>query len=470
MNLWVIAWRNLLRNRRRSLTTIFAIVVGASSVLIFGGYSRSIVLSIQTEYVDKVGHLQIQHVGYFNYGAGNPEVYGISNYQQIIEEIRRDPKLAPLVAVVTPMLQFGGIASNAQAGTSRMVQGVGLMADDSAKMRQWNDYDIPYPPETAKKYLASLAGTSEDSAIVGNGLARMLQLCRLLQSSDCAQQKSADIFHRTVANKLPDDVAFLVENQSQGTPGDKDDALDILAASASGAPNVVRVNVVRAQDQGVKELDDVAIQMHLMQAQKLVYGRGSPEVTSVVLQLKHTAQMQEAREELLKIIERKFNNSAIEVLDFAKLNPLYEQAINMFRSIFGFIFVLISVVVLFTVSNTMSMSIVERTVEIGTLRAMGLRRGGIQRMFICEAALLGVLGAVIGVVASLLIASLINHAGITWTPPGRAEPVQLNVWVWGSPTLIAGSISVLIVAVILSAWVPASRAAKMEIVAALRHV
>ena len=68
----------------------------------------------------------------------------------------------------------------------------------------------------------------------------------------------------------------------------------------------------------------------------------------------------------------------------------------MFAAIFGFMSVLIGAVVLFTISNTMSMTVVERTVEIGTLRAIGLRRRGIRQMFLAEAVLLGVAGSVVG--------------------------------------------------------------------------
>jgi hypothetical protein len=65
--------------------------------------------------------------------------------------------------------------------------------------------------------------------------------------------------------------------------------------------------------------------------------------------------------------------------------------------------------VLFTVGNTMSTAVIERTVEIGTLRAMGLRRGGIRRLFVCEGLLLGLVGAALGV----LIAA---------APGGRHQP------------------------------------------------
>jgi putative ABC transport system permease protein len=65
---------------------------------------------------------------------------------------------------------------------------------------------------------------------------------------------------------------------------------------------------------------------------------------------------------------------------------------------------------------------------------------------------------------------LINHAGLTWLPPGRVEPVPLNVRVWGENHLMTGTaIGLMIVAMFSALW-PANRAAKMNIVDALRHV
>ena len=55
-----LAARNLLRNRRRSITTMLALVVGAVAMLLFGGYSRTIQYGLQTGYVQGAGHLQLQ--------------------------------------------------------------------------------------------------------------------------------------------------------------------------------------------------------------------------------------------------------------------------------------------------------------------------------------------------------------------------------------------------------------------------
>ncbi len=117
----------------------------------------------------------------------------------------------------------------------------------------------------------------------------------------------------------------------------------------------------------------------------------------------------------------------------------------------------------------MSMAVVERTPEIGTLRAIGLRRSGIRKMFVAEGMLLGLLGSILGIVAAIVLGYLINHGGLTWTPPGRVDPVPLTVRVWGEPTpMVAVAIALTLVTVV-SSWIPSGRGARTNIVMALRH-
>jgi putative ABC transport system permease protein len=141
----------------------------------------------------------------------------------------------------------------------------------------------------------------------------------------------------------------------------------------------------------------------------------------------------------------------------------------MFGVMFGFFAVLIGCIVLFTVANTMSTAVVERTVEIGTLRAIGLRQGGIRAMFLVEGAVLGCFGAALGVLTAMALATVINKIGFTWLPPGRVEPIPLAVRVMGEHLMLAASAVGFVLVAALSALLPASRAARMNIVEALRH-
>jgi putative ABC transport system permease protein len=170
-----------------------------------------------------------------------------------------------------------------------------------------------------------------------------------------------------------------------------------------------------------------------------------------------------------EILATKLKDEPLGILDYEELNPYYGQALSMFAAMFGFIAVLIGAIVLFTVTNTMSMAVVERTVEIGTLRAIGLKRSDIRSMFVTEGLMLGCLGAILGIAIALLLAWVINHIGLTWLPPGRIEPIPLAVRVAGETGMLLASAAVLVVVAALSAILPAARAARMNIVDALRH-
>ncbi|MBP0624089.1 ABC transporter permease [Cupriavidus consociatus] len=468
MNTFALALRNLLRNRRRSITTILAMIVGAHAVLLFGGYSRNITYGLQTDYVKYGGHLQIQREGYYLYGSGNPAAYGIAGYDKIIHAIQADPVLAPMLVVATPTLQLQGIAGNFARGVSRTAIAQGVVVEDQNRMRDWNDYAFPVVVAPM-----ALTGTQNDAAIVGTGLARVLSLCSQLGVSDCdgasdAQGKADGA--EVDGPALPADVSALAQATHGAAPAATGSrpGIELLAATARGAPNVAALQVVKAEQQGIKEFDDVYVGLHLAQAQRLVYGNESPHVTAIVVQLKHTAQLEAAKARLDALLADQFKGEKMEVVDFVTLNPFYGQALAMFATLFGFVALLIAAIVLFTVGNTMSMAVIERTVEIGTLRALGLCRGGIRKMFVCEGLMLGLLGAVLGVASAAALAGLINHSGMTWTPPGRS-PVPLIIRVWGESDLIVGTVVGLLLVAVLSAVLPARRAARMNVADALRH-
>lgn len=462
MNTWLLALRNLLRNRRRSLATLLAMVVGLTAILLFGGYRSNILFGMETGFVQQSGHLQVQRRGYFLDGSDNPTAYGISRYREIIAAIQHDPVLAPMVVVATPTLQLGGIAGNYSAGASRSVVASGLVAKDRNRMLQWNDYGmISYAQPLA------LEGAAEDAVVVGTGVARKLQLCATLEVPNCRQAPAAE--HATAGAPAPDDVLALSALEKAQQAQGAQNRIEMLAASASGAPNVASLTVVKASNLGIKALDDIFMAMHLAQAQKLIYGAGRPEATAIILQLRHTREMPAARAQLAALLARDFAGEPLEVLDFQTLNPLYLQTDEFMASMFGFIALLIGVIVLFTIGNTMGTAVMERTVEIGTLRAMGLRRSGIRRLFLCEALLLGAIGSVAGLACALGLAWLINHSGWAWTPPGYSYAYLILVRVWQDLPLLAGSVAGMIAVTVASAWWPASRAAKLEIVDALRH-
>jgi putative ABC transport system permease protein len=471
MNAWTLAARNLRRNRRRSLTTLTAIVIGVVSVLIFGGFCRDVTYSLRTFFIQNHAHLQVLKRDYFLLGTGDPHRYGIAPYAAISDMILHDTELAPLVRVVTPTLQFGGIAGNFAQGVSRTVWVTGMDATAQDRLRDWNEYGY----RTANNRLA-LAGTPDDAATIGAGVARVLQLCEALHIPDCGTPaRAASDGSEATSRAIPADIGTLADDvgrEAASTGASRESAgarIELLAAASGGAPNVASLAVVSAENKGVKELDDVFVGMHLPYAQKLLYGRDSPKVTAIEIQLHHTSELPRVQQRLAVLLKARFPGDEFDVLDYAALNPFYGQCVAMFNTIFAFISVLIGAIVLFTVGNTMSMAIIERTMEIGTLRAMGLRRRASGSIFIREGILLGAAGMILGLCCSFVLGAAINRSGLAWTAPGVARPILLSVRIWGETGLIAGTSAGVIAMAALSAWLPARRAVKMQIVDALRY-
>ena len=83
---------------------------------------------------------------------------------------------------------------------------------------------------------------------------------------------------------------------------------------------------------------------------------------------------------------------------------------------------------------------------------------------------LGTVASLLGVLAALFGAWVINLLNLTWIPPGRGEPVPLAVRVAGEYLMMLESAAGLIVVASISAILPAARASRMNIVDALRHV
>jgi putative ABC transport system permease protein len=460
-----LAVRNLLRNRRRSLATLVAMSIGCAAILLFGGFSGNIKYEMLTKIVQAGGHLQIQHRDFYLYGSGDPTAYGIDDYVKVIQAIQKDDVLNKMVVVVTPTLQFGGIAGNYAASVSRTIIGNGFVAPDINRMRSWNDFGL-----RTKAPVSALEGTALESAVVGVGVARVLQLCDALKIENCPKPEKDPVAD---GNALPDDIAQLSLQETPKASGSatlNPRQIEILVVNSRGAPNVTSVEVIRAEDQGFKELDEISVIMHLAKIQKLVYGQSPPKVTSIMIQLQHTEQMAAAAARLKPILATFSGKQPLVLQEYQTLNPFFVQSIKMFDTIFGFVFVLIGAIVLFTVSNTMNTAVVERTVEIGTLRAIGLRRAGIMRLFVSEGALLGVCGAILGVVLAFIAAAVVNSLDLPWIPPSRVEPVPLTILIAGETRMIIGTTIGMIFIAILSAWWPAYRAAQLNVVDALRHV
>jgi putative ABC transport system permease protein len=131
--------------------------------------------------------------------------------------------------------------------------------------------------------------------------------------------------------------------------------------------------------------------------------------------------------------------------------------------------IIVFFMVLMSSVNTLLMAMMERTREIGTMLAMGTPRLWVVALFMLEATLLGVMGAVFGVVGGNVLGAILNASGLHMPPPpGYTSAISFKVL--HVPGIMIGSSILVIFSLALASIVPAIRASRLQIAEALAHV
>lgn len=147
----------------------------------------------------------------------------------------------------------------------------------------------------------------------------------------------------------------------------------------------------------------------------------------------------------------------VEVNSLAEISDEFESTVNGLIALFAGLLGTAILIALFGIANTLSLSVVERTRESATLRAIGLTRGQLRATLVLEAVVMGLVGALVGITYGLIYGRLVIGKALSAVGPTIVTP-----WTW-----IAGLIGLAALASVLAALLPARRAAKASIVAAM---
>jgi len=409
MNNFSIGLRNLARNRRRSAVTVLAIAVGFAAVLLFAGYTHNVYAGLQSQAIhgELLGHLTVTKRGLETAGRLNPAKYLFSAAD--LERARAAIGAYPHVVRIAPRLLLYGLASNGRAST--IFLGEGVDPQDMAALRG---------PRLAE-VSGALDPRRPNGVTLSQGLAGILHL------------------------KAGAGAAMLV-------------------STLEGQANALDVDVIDTFSTGNAATNDKFAFVPLALAQSLYDAEGHADRITIVLD--DVDRTEEARGALrASLAQAGFD---VDLRSWEELSVFYRQVRGLFDMIFAFIFAIVFIVVVMSVANAMSMSVVERTREIGTLRAIGLRRLGVVRLFAAEALLLVAIGCLAGLALTIAARAGINAADITYVPPNSTDPVPLTV---GFDARRCLQITLLMCALgVVATLFPARNAARQPIINALGHV
>ena len=402
-----LACRNTMRNRRRSLVTLAIAATGTAAALLGGGFALHTYESLAQASSRDTGHLVLAAPGQFDGNDNMPLEHGLAGRETLTRELLANPR----VTRVLPRLQFSGLISNGDK--SEIFLGTGVDARQEFLVKG------PFMKVEEGTLLdAEGASPAGPGIVLGKGLAHILN----------------------------------------AHPGS---SLTLMSTTTAGSLNAVDVTGTGIVSSGISDIDKRLVMVELTAAQQLLASDKVSYLSVYLDELEHSDAM--------AAVWKARYAGKLEVRTWLEQAFFYQSVKGLYDRIFGFLGVIVLVIVLFAITNTLSMAVLERTREIGTLRAMGTTPGEVARLFTLEGFVLGGGGAVLGMAVAGGVAMALLAIGVQMPPPpGRTSGYPLVVSV--SPLMYAGAALVVTLLAALASLLVSHKAANQSVVEALAHV
>jgi putative ABC transport system permease protein len=398
-----LARRNLLRQPRRTAIALSSILFGVLALLLSCGFIEWIFWAMRDATIhSRLGHIQIATAGFFSGSNDDPSSFILPIETSELAQIATIPQ----VRVVTPRLAFSGLASSGESTVSYIGEGVD-----------------PEMEQTVSRLLHIVKGQGLSSSdpkgiILGQGLAEILGV------------------------NVGDPIVLLVNTPSGG--------INAVEGKVRGSFYTVS-----------KQFDDSALRAPIKLARELLRVSGShtwilllndsDETEKVAARLKH------------ELSNAKYS---LEIRRWNELADFYNKTVTLYSRQMNIVKLIIGLVIILSIANTMTMNVLERTGEIGTLMALGNKSKQILRLFITEGLLLGLIGGTAGTLIGIGMASAISYIGIPM-PPAMSTGFTGEIRVTSG--LAAQAFILAILTAAIASVYPAWKASKLKIVDALRY-
>lgn len=397
-----LALRNITRHRLRSLLSVTMIAGAVAAVILFQGFSSYSLDSLKIIAAEN----QFGNMQIAKDKFWNPGKESRSEKLFLLNDLEELKSKFPMIKGLSGRLSFFGLISNGDLSVGGKVIGV----DPAGEPQFYKSMKI-----TDGKFFDN-NGAKE--AMVGKLLAKQM-------------------------------------NVAAG------DDITVLTNTVDGVMNAMDLKITGIYSAGIDEIDSQVIYLPLNVTQEIL------DTKLVDIGVLKFDQLEQAEANHFQINEElKKNNPTLFAKSWRELAVLFRQ-VDKFYSVQNRLIEAILLALMFLgILNTVSMTVVERTGEIGTLRSLGESRKDIVSQFVLESAFLSVIGIVCGILLAAGLIELVERVKIMTEMPGASTPFQIKIFFMMSSVIYASLLASC--TTIIATVIPALRASRLDIVEALR--
>lgn len=403
LKLWsALAWRNVWRNRRRSLLTLSIVAVACSAILLAFGFILASFDGLKFSIIyGGSGHFQLAQGAEFEGAENKPLEFGITRPQ--LQTLQQQLAAQGSTRRVLPRLNFQGLISNGEV--TRTFSAEGLEPEP-----EWQAFG---------KNVDLIAGDYLDG-----------------------DKPQTIVLGRQLAERL------------HAKPGD---TLTLVTSAVNGQMNAVDVTLTGIISTGIAARDAYYMAMPLSGSQELLR---TDKVSRVAVLLKDDLDPAS-----LGKLEKSLP-PGVQVRTWQQLNPVYDQLVRLYRGQFWVLGGILLAVAFLAILNTIIMNVMERTREIGSLRAVGIDATRIRILFLLESLFICSGGCLTGAALAYALCHLTRHVLIMMpAPPGNTSGYPLQL-LWDTPMSVYCSLT-LIALGMLAAWLASRHISRLNIVDAI---
>ena len=419
--IWSIAWKNVWRNKRRSLVVITAVTIGIiSGVLLVGIMKGWVEQRLKDAIYNEVSHLQIHHEEFIKneeIGLTVTHLGELTNGIQSLNNVSGWAKRTKLIGMaMTPWANTGvviyGISPDNEKQVTRMydkvVKGAGnylegqnpgeiLISDKTAEILKLKHYRL------TDSVITQLTVEKVPGALLEK--VRNLKDIRYRSPKDFREALAKTLTRKELnafASRIMDiSLDYRIRNKVQLTISDE-----------SGTPvqGIFRVcGIFKTTNTG---FDQVSVFVNAGELAKL-YGGNGILIHEISILLNDMDDVEAVKTKLAAISPENTVSTWKELAPDAAM-------MDDFMILYYFIFIgIIMLALAFGIINTMLMAILERTKELGMLMAIGMNRKRVFHMIMLETVFLTMVGAIAGMMLAWFIVRLLGRTGIPFSGWGE---------------------------------------------------